>query len=145
MAEKSTKRRLRSQFWFDNPDNPGMTALYLARYLNLGFIFGEGAFQAVDQSPQHRGLQEFSVGPPAESNVAVAFARTGKPLLVLDLRALPKRGPVHDWFVAPHPTREIGASFLNDKAMTGLLALPERFDGVIFVEKTTRARPVKKP
>jgi xylonate dehydratase len=28
--------RLRSQLWFDNPDNPGMTALYLERYLNYG-------------------------------------------------------------------------------------------------------------
>src|SRR5258707_5531042 len=30
------KRRLRSQLWFDNPDNQGMTALYLDRYLNCG-------------------------------------------------------------------------------------------------------------
>ena len=30
------KRRLRSQLWFDNPDNPGMTALYLERDLNYG-------------------------------------------------------------------------------------------------------------
>jgi dihydroxy-acid dehydratase len=29
-------RKLRSQLWFDNPDNPGMTALYLERYLNFG-------------------------------------------------------------------------------------------------------------
>jgi dihydroxy-acid dehydratase len=28
--------RLRSQLWFDNPGNPGMTALYLERYLNYG-------------------------------------------------------------------------------------------------------------
>ncbi|MDI3468974.1 MAG: Xylonate dehydratase [Pseudolabrys sp.] len=28
--------KLRSQLWFDNPDNPGMTALYLERYLNYG-------------------------------------------------------------------------------------------------------------
>ena len=33
---KSRKRLLRSQLWFDNPDNPGMTALYLERYLNYG-------------------------------------------------------------------------------------------------------------
>jgi xylonate dehydratase len=31
-----TKKKLRSQEWFDNPDNPGMTALYLERYLNYG-------------------------------------------------------------------------------------------------------------
>lgn len=29
-------KRLRSQDWFNNPDNPGMTALYLERYLNFG-------------------------------------------------------------------------------------------------------------
>ena len=29
-------KRLRSQEWFDNPDDPGMTALYLERYLNFG-------------------------------------------------------------------------------------------------------------
>src|SRR5215212_4164710 len=27
---------LRSQLWFDNPENPGMTALYLERYMNFG-------------------------------------------------------------------------------------------------------------
>src|SRR4029453_11678567 len=33
--------RLRSQLWFDNPDNPGMTALYLERYLNFGLTRDE--------------------------------------------------------------------------------------------------------
>lgn len=28
--------RFRSAAWFDNPDNPGMTALYIERYLNFG-------------------------------------------------------------------------------------------------------------
>ena len=27
---------LRSQQWFDNPDNPSMTALYIERYMNWG-------------------------------------------------------------------------------------------------------------
>src|SRR5215831_17778842 len=35
-TDGSRKPRLRSQLWFDNPDNPGMTALYLERYLNYG-------------------------------------------------------------------------------------------------------------
>lgn len=34
-------RPLRSQLWFDNPDNPGMTALYLERYLNYGLTLAE--------------------------------------------------------------------------------------------------------
>ncbi len=33
--------KLRSQAWFDNPDNPGMTALYLERYLNFGLTRAE--------------------------------------------------------------------------------------------------------
>ena len=37
----ATERRLRSQLWFDNPDNPGMTALYLERYLNFGLTRAE--------------------------------------------------------------------------------------------------------
>jgi dihydroxy-acid dehydratase len=36
-----TSRRLRSRLWFDNPDNPGMTALYLERYLNYGLTRDE--------------------------------------------------------------------------------------------------------
>ncbi len=35
------QRRFRSQLWFDNPDNPGMTALYLERYLNYGLTRAE--------------------------------------------------------------------------------------------------------
>jgi dihydroxy-acid dehydratase len=35
------KRRLRSQLWFDNPADPGMTALYLERYLNYGLSRAE--------------------------------------------------------------------------------------------------------
>ena len=33
---KTKPGRLRSQQWFDNPENPGMTALYIERYLNYG-------------------------------------------------------------------------------------------------------------
>ncbi len=38
---KPRGRSLRSQLWFDNPDNPGMTAIYLERYLNYGLTLEE--------------------------------------------------------------------------------------------------------
>jgi len=51
MAKKTSKKReqtphpkgktLRSQLWFDNPENPGMTALYLERYMNFGLTPAE--------------------------------------------------------------------------------------------------------
>ena len=40
-SRPSRARLLRSQLWFDNPDNPGMTALYLERYLNFGLTSQE--------------------------------------------------------------------------------------------------------
>ncbi len=39
--EKSTAGKLRSRAWFDNPDNPSMTSLYLERYLNYGLSLEE--------------------------------------------------------------------------------------------------------
>ncbi len=35
-AKTIQPNQLRSRLWFDNPDNPGMTALYIERYLNYG-------------------------------------------------------------------------------------------------------------
>ena len=41
MAGTGKAKKLRSQEWFDNPDNPGMTALYVERYLNFGLTRAE--------------------------------------------------------------------------------------------------------
>jgi dihydroxy-acid dehydratase len=35
-AKHGTQVKLRSQIWFDNPDDPDMTALYIERYMNWG-------------------------------------------------------------------------------------------------------------
>lgn len=40
MSEQA-KPRLRSQLWWSNPDDPGMTALYMERYLNYGLTRAE--------------------------------------------------------------------------------------------------------
>ncbi len=39
--KKNGGRRLRSQLWFNNPDDPHMSALYLERYLNWGLTRDE--------------------------------------------------------------------------------------------------------
>ena len=36
MSDKNFNPKYRSQQWFDNPTNPGMTALYLERSMNFG-------------------------------------------------------------------------------------------------------------
>jgi dihydroxy-acid dehydratase len=41
MSDTRARRKFRSQEWFDNPNNPGMTALYLERYLNQEYTRAE--------------------------------------------------------------------------------------------------------
>ena len=41
MPDTSAPRRLRSRRWFDDRSNPGMTALYLERYMNYGITPAE--------------------------------------------------------------------------------------------------------
>jgi dihydroxyacid dehydratase/phosphogluconate dehydratase len=68
MSEINGAKRLRSREWFDNPDNPGMTARHLERYLNYGLTREElqsgkpliGIAQT--HSGQRRGARQ-SLGP----------------------------------------------------------------------------------
>jgi dihydroxy-acid dehydratase len=41
VTQQGEGRRLRSRAWFDDPDNPDMTALYVERYLNYGLSLEE--------------------------------------------------------------------------------------------------------
>lgn len=117
---------------------------YKGAYLNLGFLFSEGAFQAYDMTKQPPRLAEVTVGAPPPFLATAPFVKAKMPLAVLELRALPKQGPVAAWFRAPHHVRELGALYTNERQMTYPMVLPAMFDAVIFIERTTRARPVKK-
>jgi len=113
-----------------------------ADYLNIGFVFNQGAFQAIGRIGQGaRGLSEFSLGPSPEGNLAAAFSRTGIPLSLLDLRSRPSSGPVAAWLRSPHPMRETGALFTDEAEMTAPTVITDRFDAILFVDRTTRARP----
>lgn len=41
MSDTRANKRFRSGEWFDNPNNPGMTALYVERYQNQAFTRDE--------------------------------------------------------------------------------------------------------
>ncbi len=58
------KTKLRSQAWFDNPDNPGMTALYLERYLNYGLTRAGIAVGQADHRHRADRLGPVAVQPP---------------------------------------------------------------------------------
>ena len=57
-------RRFRSQFWFDNPDDPGMTALYFERYLNFGLTREEIMARPPDHRHRADRLRPLALQPP---------------------------------------------------------------------------------
>ena len=100
----------RSWAWFDDPDNPGMTAAYLERYLHYGLNLEElqsgkpgiGAAQAgSDLSPCNRPISslpsEFVMASPLRAACARSFpsirfrkaARGRLPALDRNLATLP--------------------------------------------------------
>lgn len=135
MSSPSQYEPLRSQQWFDNPDNPAMTALYLERYLNYGLT-----------------REELQGGKPI-----VGIAQTGSDLAPCNRHHidLAKRVREGIWaaggipFEFPvHPIQETGrrptAALDRNLAYLGLVELLDGYplDGVVLLtgcDKTTPA------
>jgi len=123
---------------------------HLARWLGegyvcLGFAFNQGAFQALNwtEAPNRPGgLGRFELDPAPPEYLEAAFARAGLPIFVLDLRRRPVSGPVASWLAAPHPTREIGLHYAGPRSLSThhTVTLTGLYDGVVFVDTTSRAR-----
>lgn len=88
-------------------------------------------------------MHPFTVAAAPEGAFDAALAATGIPIFALDLRALPKDGPVAAWFAQPHQTRDIGADFSDASAAKHWSSDsgPSAFDAILFVNTTTAARP----
>jgi len=111
--------------------------------LVLGFVFREGGFRAVDgDRTQSKGLTAFEVAPNPAATLADALASAGPPLLALDLRRLPARGPVRDWFDRSQGAFNFGAMFdaRHEDAFVLNAEIAKEYDGLLFVEKTTAAK-----
>ncbi|PWK68531.1 IlvD/Edd family dehydratase [Aminobacter sp. AP02] len=135
MAVDKTTKKLRSQEWFDNPDNPGMTALYLERYLNFGLT-----------------REELQSGKPL-----IGIAQTGSDLSPCNRHHIELAKRVRDGIIAAggvpfefpcHPIQETGkrptASLDRNLAYLSLVEVLYGYplDGVVLTigcDKTTPA------
>ena len=115
--------------------------LYKDKMVVFGFAFNQGSFQAVELQ---KSLHDWTVPPAPESSLDATLAATGIPLFALDLRHIPADGPVADWWSRPHPGRSIGAVYSDKNAANYFYPMeaPKSYDALLFVEKTTAARPV---
>ncbi|MFC7398661.1 IlvD/Edd family dehydratase [Chelatococcus sp. GCM10030263] len=129
------QRKLRSREWFDNPDNPGMTALYLERYLNYGLT-----------------REELQSGKPI-----IGIAQTGSDLSPCNRHHIELAKRVREGILAAggvvmefpvHPIQETGkrptASLDRNLAYLGLVEVLYGYplDGVVLTtgcDKTTPA------
>src|ERR1700704_2797559 len=141
MAPHQKKPHLRSQLWFDNPDNPGMTALYLERYLNYGLT-----------------REELSAG-----KLIIGIAQTGSDLSPCNRHHLELAKRVREGirdcggiaFEFPtHPMQETGKrpTAALDRNLSYLSLVEVLFgyplDGVVLTtgcDKTTPAAPLARP
>jgi erythromycin esterase len=120
-----------------------LASVYGDAYYALGFAFNQGSFQSRDLAPAaKRALTAFTVGPAPEKSLDWHLARAAGPLYVIDFRHAPRNPTVARWLSRSQPSRWMGAlydgrapSFMTD------VTPAKHFDGMLFVERTTRARP----
>ena len=130
---------------------PGAAANGMGSYLRaalgrdmvvFGFSFDRGSFQAIDAGRAAGGLRSFEVGPAPEGCLDQTLDLAGLKTAAIDLRRIPDKGPVAEWFSRRHKTRSIGAAFSDSLAgqYYASIVAPRHFDGILFVDATTTAR-----
>jgi erythromycin esterase-like protein len=114
--------------------------MFGSQLVNFGFTFNQGSFRAYDQVSQ---VRPFTVDPAPEGTLDRTLAAVGIPLFAVDLRQLPKQGPIAQWFSNTPKSRSVGAAY-SDKLAPYLWTTDPanaQFDVLLFVEKTTSAHP----
>jgi erythromycin esterase len=117
--------------------------IYGPAYYSLAFTFGEGSFQSRNMTGGG-ALEEFTLGPAPEGSVDWFFAQPGIPNYIVDFRSAPKEGVFAKWLGSPHPMRSMGSGFSKEWPPQQYMVptvLPNEYDGLIYIGKTTRARP----
>ena len=116
---------------------------YGTGYYALGLSFNQGAFQAREMAKDVTigALKEFTVGAAPEGSIEWYLNRTGIKNFIVDLRNTPKTEPIEQWLTSTHRMRSIGLGFYGDRESFLRLNVQQTFDGLAFIETTTRARP----
>jgi erythromycin esterase len=114
-------------------------------YYALGLSFNEGSFQAIDMNGTRRGaLAEFTLGPAPVGSGDWYLARAAIGNYIVNFREAPKQGLVAQWLASTRPMHSIGSAFSTSWPQQNYMSptvLKDHYDGMIFITKTTRARP----
>ncbi|MFJ8858143.1 erythromycin esterase family protein [Streptomyces sp. NPDC102451] len=105
-----------------------------AEYMNIGYTFGQGSFNAMDLTDPAEPYRRFSVEPLGAGSNEEVLERVSRRDYYLDLRAAP--APVRDWLTAKRPTRSIGNAWPEDPYRT---SLGRQFDVLVHLHRVTAA------
>lgn len=123
---------------------------YGEQYLAVGFSFGGGEFQAIAPtagSGDERTLRRVSVPRSETGAFDVALGATGHEVAFFDVRGASggSERELADWLHGRRLTFETGATYdpsAPEDALTEY-RYGDAFDGVCYVDSTTRARPLE--
>ena len=112
-------------------------------YYALGFTFNQGAFQARELASNVTigALKEFKVDAAPEDSVEWSLNRTGLKNFIIDFRNTAKTEAIEQWLTTPRRMRSIGLGFISDTKSFQRVNLQQTFDGLAFIETSTRAHP----
>lgn len=121
-----------------------LASVYGDAYYSLGFSFNQGSFQSRNLDPPAKmALTSFTVGPAADRTLDWYLARPALPVYVIDFRHTPRNAAVRSWLSKPLVARWMGAVYRADAPGSSLgdVTPVKQFDGMLFIDRTTRARP----
>ena len=126
-------------------------------YFALGFDFRGGSFSAIGigLTPESE-LSTWTLDAPPADSITSVFAATGCDLAFLNFDAANESDRLEKWLAEPRAKRELGAVYYGPDgpsknetdgqgAHNAVRALPEAFDGLLFVQETTPSRVLEDP
>ena len=120
-------------------------------YYAFGFSFSKGSYQAIEYSSGMNftpgtmitGLREFTVEEAMENSLDWYFAQTGFPKFIINLRDSNLQDSLKGFLKTELKSRSIGS--VSDKYSLEnyytSINIEKDFDGIIFIDNTTRSRP----
>ena len=120
---------------------------YGSDYYALGLGFNQGSFQARELLPGQTTLNEsstlrsYAVDPAPAQSIDWYLAQTGVKSFIVDFRSSRKNAETNEWLAAPNRLRQIGAFYGPHINWFLPTTLSKAFDGMFFIDTTTRARP----
>lgn len=117
-------------------------------YYALALEFGTGTFQALSEveAPENRGYErrEHALDEPIPETAGSVLTRLGRDLAFLDLATAIDDPVLAEWLAHERGLHSIGAVYRPDQPETYVdtYVLSDAFDGLCYVDETSRARPL---